>query len=164
MFWQVPDALILSLKRRIKHSAWLYMLRIIATFLTNWHITPWQHNTSINRNKLWNSYLMCAIRHCSPACLVHNFRCQCFTVQQALNKYVRKMSLTYDTCAFRVFWDVSHKFHNKKKDFVISLEDFEYFHTLASSTDLWMFLNRRKSLSDDIRNDPSFECVSFTAL
>jgi hypothetical protein len=34
------DALILSLKRRIKHSAWLYMLRFIATFLTNWHITP----------------------------------------------------------------------------------------------------------------------------
>ena len=72
--------LILSLKRRIKHSAWLYMLRFIATFLTNWHITPWQHNTSINRNKLWNSYLVCAIRHCSPACLVHNFRCQWYTV------------------------------------------------------------------------------------
>jgi hypothetical protein len=45
--------LILSLKLRIKHSAWLYMLRFIATFLTNWYITPWQHNTSINRNKLW---------------------------------------------------------------------------------------------------------------
>jgi hypothetical protein len=80
LFWQVPDALILSLKRRIKHSAWLYMLRFIATFLTNWHITPWQHNTSINRNKSWNSYLVCAIRHCSPACLVHNFRCQWYTV------------------------------------------------------------------------------------
>jgi hypothetical protein len=60
--------------------AWLYMLRFIATFHTNWYITPWQHNTSINRNKLWNSYLMCAIRHCSPACLVHNFRCQWYTV------------------------------------------------------------------------------------
>jgi hypothetical protein len=80
LFWQVPDALILSLKRRMKHFAWLYMLRFIATFLTNWYITPWQHNTSINRNKLWNSYLVCAIRHCSPACLVHNFRCQWYTV------------------------------------------------------------------------------------
>ena len=67
-------------KGRIKHSAWLYMLRFIATFLTNWYITPWQHNTSINRNTLWNSYLVCAIRHCSPACLVHNFRCQWYTV------------------------------------------------------------------------------------
>jgi hypothetical protein len=42
--------------------------------------TPWQHNTSINRNKLWNSHLVFAIRHCSPACLVHNFRCQWCTV------------------------------------------------------------------------------------
>ena len=70
LFWQVPDALILSLKRRIKH----------ATFLRNWHITPWQHNTTINRNKLWNSYLVCGIRHCSPACLVYNFRCQWYLV------------------------------------------------------------------------------------
>jgi hypothetical protein len=52
-----------------KHSTWLYMLRFIATFHTNWHMTPWQHNTSIKRNKLWNSFLVCAIRHCSPACL-----------------------------------------------------------------------------------------------
>jgi hypothetical protein len=80
LFLQVPDALILSLKRRIKHSAWLYMLQFIATFLSNWHITPWQHNASINRNKLWNSYLVCAIRHCSRACLVHNFRYQWYTV------------------------------------------------------------------------------------
>jgi hypothetical protein len=36
----VPDALILSLKRRIKHYAALYVLRFIATFHTNWHITP----------------------------------------------------------------------------------------------------------------------------
>ena len=50
-----------------------------------------------------------------------------------------------------------------KKYFCMSLEDFEYFHTLASSTDLWMFLTRMKSLSDDIRNDHSFACVSFTA-
>ena len=69
-----------ELKTTHKHSAWLYMLRFIATFLTNWYITPWQHNKSINRNKLWNSYLVCAIRHCSPACLVHNFRCQWYTV------------------------------------------------------------------------------------
>ena len=55
MFWNVPNALNLSLKRCIKHSAWLYMLRFIATFLANWHITPWQHNTSLNRNTLWNS-------------------------------------------------------------------------------------------------------------
>jgi hypothetical protein len=80
LFWQVPDALILSLKRRIEHSAWLYMVRFTATFLAKWHITPWQHNTSLNRKKLWNSYLVCAIRHCSPACLVHNFRCQWYTV------------------------------------------------------------------------------------
>ena len=56
------------------------MLRFIATFLTNWHITPWQHNTGINRYKFWNSYLVCAIHHCFPACLVHNFRCQWYTV------------------------------------------------------------------------------------
>ena len=86
MLWLVSDVLILSLKRRIKHSAWFYVLQFIATFLTNWHITPWQHNTSINRNKLCNSYLMCAIRHCSPACLVNNFRCKWYTVTMYLWK------------------------------------------------------------------------------
>jgi hypothetical protein len=77
-------------RRRIKHSAWLYMLRFIATFLTNWHITSWQHNTSINRNKIWNSYLVCVVRHCSPACLVHNFRCQWYTVENHFIKPTRK--------------------------------------------------------------------------
>jgi hypothetical protein len=38
------------------------------------------NHASINRNKLWNSHLVCVIRHCSPACLVHNFRCQWYTV------------------------------------------------------------------------------------
>jgi hypothetical protein len=36
LFWLVPDALILSLIRRIKHSAWLYMLRFIATTTNTW--------------------------------------------------------------------------------------------------------------------------------
>jgi hypothetical protein len=87
---------------KIKHSAWLYMLRFIATFLTNWYITPWQHNTSINRNKLWNSYLVCVIRHCSPACLVHNFRCQWYpfgwpmTKSCALLNFDRLYVTSYD--------------------------------------------------------------------
>jgi len=29
-----------------------------------------------------------------------------------MNKYIRKMYVTYDTYAFRVVWDASHKFYN----------------------------------------------------
>jgi hypothetical protein len=33
-------------------------------------------------------------------------------VGHSMNIYVKKMSVAYDTYAFRVIWDVSHKFHN----------------------------------------------------
>jgi hypothetical protein len=37
-----------------------------------------------------------------------------------MNKYIRKMSVTYDTDAFCVIWNVSHKFRNKKRFFYVS--------------------------------------------
>jgi hypothetical protein len=57
------------------------------------------------------------------------------TTKTVMNKYIRKMYVAYDTDAFCVIWNVSHKFRNKK-EFFMSLEQFEYVHTLASSTDL----------------------------
>jgi hypothetical protein len=53
--------------------------------------------------------------------------------------------------------NVSHKFHNNF--FFNILQDFGYFHTLASSKDLWMSLNRRKSLPDVVRNDYSLVMI-----
>jgi hypothetical protein len=90
---------------------------IIATFLTNWYITPWQHNTSINRNKLWNSYLVCAIRHCSPACLVHNFRCQWYTVISWPEKCIQ-------------YWGQDYSKSSGQKCFLVSYIKFTIFRSM----------------------------------